>query len=152
MPPGSAKLTIPFDGTGEQFLFAQNMNGINLQHAIVTAYIKLDSGLNLSPQYTGIAYLVLKTTTAYNFAPGQAINLDSSAGFVQLSLNADAPNTNPPFGYDPCDVREIDVEIDTPNTGTFTTAVIHIDTIEVSGPAVDGGTDGSGSDDAAAGN
>jgi hypothetical protein len=147
---GSAKLTIPFDGPGEQLLFAQNMNGINLQHARVTAYIKLDSGLNTSPVNTGTAFLILKTTSAYNFNPGQAINLDSSAGWVQLTLNADAPNTSPTFDYDPCDVREIDVEIDTGLQGTYTTAVIHIDTIEISGPAVDGGTDGA--DDGVAGN
>lgn len=130
---GSVKLTIPFDAAGETLLFAQNMNGLNMQGQTVTAWIKLNSGLNTGPVNVGSAFLVLKTTGAYNYAPGNAISLDSSAGWVQLSIDASAPPTPPP-SYDPCDVREIDVVIQTGGTGNYTTAVVHIDTISVGGP------------------
>ncbi len=144
---GSVKLTIPFDGPNETLLFAQNMNSLNMAGETVTAYIKLDSGLNTSPVNVGTAFLVLKTTVGYNYAPGTAIALDSSAGWVPLSIDVSNPPL-PPSGYDPCDVREIDVVIQTGGTGTYTTAVVHIDTITIAGPGgVDAGPDDTGAPD-----
>ena len=131
--PGSVKLTIPFDGPAETLLFAQNMTSLNLQGETVTAWIKLNSGLNTGPVNVGTAFLVLKTTAAYNYAPGTAISLDSTAGWVQLSIDVNNP-PQPPAGYDPCDVKEIDVVIQTGGTGVYTTAVMHIDTISIGGP------------------
>jgi hypothetical protein len=140
-PLGSVKLTIPFDSNNEVLLFAQNSTSLNMAGATVTAYIKLDSGLNTSPANAGQAFLILKSTTGYVYAPGPITNLDSSAGWVQLSINVNTPSTPIPAGYDPCDIREIDVAIRTGALGTYTTAIVHIDTIEVKGPASDAGTD-----------
>jgi hypothetical protein len=142
---GSVKLTIPFDGPSETLLFAQNMNSLNMAGETVTAWIKLNSGLNTDAINTGSAFLVLKSTGSYNYAPGTAISLDSSAGWVQLSIDASNPPL-PPAGYDPCDVREIDVVIQTGAGGRYTTAVVHIDTITVGGPGgvVDAGPDDTG--------
>jgi hypothetical protein len=130
---GSVKLTIPFSDVNQQVLFAQSWpTGINLRGTTVTARIKLDSGLNISPEHAGQAYLVVKSTFAYLYAPAAATNLDSSAGWTTLSLDADHPLAALPVGYDACDIREIDVIVQTPDMGTFTKAVVHIDTIEVS--------------------
>ena len=86
MPPtpflGSVKLTIPFDAPAEELLFAQNMPSLNMAGETVTAYIKLNSGLNVGPVNTGRAFIALKTTAAYNYAMGNAIPLDLSAGWV----------------------------------------------------------------------
>jgi hypothetical protein len=143
--PGSAKLVIPFSDVGQQLLFAQNFTSLNLKGETVTAYIKLDSGLYGDPvNSVAHAFLVLKTTASYNYATGPSINLDTAAGWVQLTISADNPVMNP-FGYDPCDVREIDIEIDTGQMGTYKSAVVHIDTIAVTGPvSPDAGTDGAG--------
>jgi hypothetical protein len=130
---GSVKLTIPFDAPAEELLFAQNMNSLNMAGETVTAFIKLNSGLNVGPANVGRAFLALKTTTAYNYAMGNAVPLDSSAGWVQLSIDVSTP-PSPPAGYDPCDVKEIDVVIQTGGTGVYQTAVMHIDTISIGGP------------------
>ena len=50
---GSVKLTIPFDRPNEELLFAQNMSGLNMTGETVTAYIKLNSGLNTGPVNVG---------------------------------------------------------------------------------------------------
>ena len=78
---------------------------------------------------------------------GNAISLDSSAGWVQLSIDVSNP-PQPPPGYDPCDVREIDVSVQTGGTGTYPTAVMHIDTITIGVPGGvidDAGTPDTGS-------
>jgi hypothetical protein len=147
---GSVKLTIPFDQPNEEMLFAQNFNGLNMMGETVTAYIKLNSGLNTGPVNVGRAFLILKTTAAYNYVAGPAISLDPSAGWVQLSIDVNNPQAALPPGYDPCDVREIDVSVQTGGTGTYTTAVLHIDTIAVGVPGAvdDAGTDSGTSTDA----
>jgi len=142
----SVKLTIPFDQPAEEMLFAQNMTSINLMGETVTAWIKLDSGLNTDPVNNGRAFLILKSTAAYNYATGVAKPLDRTAGWVQLTVDATHPSQTP-VGWDPCDVREIDVSVQTGGTGTYTTAVVHIDTIAVGIPGAipDAGTPDSGS-------
>ncbi len=147
-PLGSVKLTIPFDQPNEEMLFAQNSQGLNMKGQTITAWIKLDSGLNTDAVNTGKAFLILKTTAVYNYVAGPMVPLDSSAGWVQLSINADSPQASPPTGYDPCDVREIDVSVQTGAIGNYTTAVVHIDTITVGGPGgtVDAGDDSGATD------
>lgn len=142
---GSVKLTIPFDGVNQTLLFAQNMTSLNMAGETVTAQVKLNSGLNVGPVNVGTARLVLKTTGAYNYAPGNSIPLDSSADWQQISIDVSNPPM-PPVGYDPCDVREIDIEIATGGSGTYTTAVMHIDTIAVGVPGgvVDAGPPDTG--------
>jgi hypothetical protein len=117
------------------------MNGLNMKDETVTAYIKLNSGLNTGPVNVGRAFLILKTTAAYNYVAGPVVSLDPTAGWVQLSIDVNNPGQLP-AGYDPCDVREIDVSVQTGGTGTYTTAVVHIDTIAIGIPGVveDAGT------------
>ncbi len=134
---GSVKLTIPFDQPNEELLFAQNSHGLNMMGETITAYIKLNSGLNTDATNVGRAFLILKSTAAYNYVAGPMVSLDSSAGWVQLSINANAPQAAPPPGYDPCDIREIDISIQTGGSGTYTTAVVHIDTISIGVPGID---------------
>ena len=143
--PGSVKLTIPFANANEEMLFAQNTSGLNMAGATITAQIKLDSGLNTGPTNVGRAFLIVKSGTGYVYGAGPAVSLDPTAGWVGLTLNVDAPSLPLFPDYDPCDIREIDVSVQTGSQGTYTTAVVHIDTIAVTRPAGDGGiTDASG--------
>jgi hypothetical protein len=150
---GSAKLTIPFDGVSplpQQLLFAKLYSGgVNMSGTTITAAIKLDSGLNVDPVNTGRAYLVLKSGAGYAYAPGTSTPLDSSAGWITISINADAPLPVLPFGYTACDIREIDVVIETGVVGTYQTAVVHIDTISINTPGGEAGTDSDAAAEAA---
>jgi hypothetical protein len=97
--------------------------------------------LNTGPVNVGRAFIILKSTAAYVYVAGPVISLDPSAGWTQISIDANHPPTQPP-GYDPCDIREIGVSVQTGSAGTYTTAVVNIDTISASGPSGgDGGSD-----------
>lgn len=142
--PGSAKITVPFNEPGQSMVFAQNYSpGVNMTGTTLSAQIKLDSGLITGPTDMARAFLVVKTTATYNYAPGPSVPLDPTAGWVTLQLNVDAPNPEPPVGYNPCDVREIDIIFETGMGGMYREAVIHIDTISIAplGGASDGGAD-----------
>jgi hypothetical protein len=140
---GSVKLTIPFLYANQQLLFAQPWPAsINLTGTTISARFKLDSGLNITPENPGQAFLVVKSTSSYFYAPAPPINLDSSVGWTTLTLDADAPSAAIPGGYTPCDIREIDVVVHTGEMGVYTQAVVHLDTIAVtSRTAADAGPD-----------
>jgi hypothetical protein len=132
-PNGSLKLTIPFDGPAQLLLLAQVYNtNLNFAGTLVTARIKLDSGLSVTPSDTGRANLVLKSTDGFIYSPGPAVVLDPSAGWTTLTLDPDAPGADATFaGYSACQIREIDIEIRTSETGSYSQAVVHIDAIAV---------------------
>jgi hypothetical protein len=151
---GSIRLTIPFSGPQQQFMLAQGYApGVNMSGSTITAQIRVDSGLNATPIYAGEAFFVVKTGAGYVYADGPRTTLDRSAGWQTISINVDAPSpTLPPF-HNPCDVREVDLIIQTPagfidlpDASTYTTAVIHLDTIAVA-PTTPGGLDGSSAGD-----
>lgn len=132
---GSVKLTIPFTEFGQQMMFAQNYSpGLNMAGATITAQIKLDSGLLTGPMDIGRAYLVVKSTVQYVYAPAADIKLDPTAGWQTVTLTVDAPSPDVPPMHNPCDVREIDLVVETGQTGTYKTAVVHIDTISITRP------------------
>jgi hypothetical protein len=129
---GSAKLTIPFMNTQEELLFAKLFApGVNLSGTTVSAKIKLDSGLITGPTDSATAFIALKSGPDYTWAPGTSITLDPTAGWVTLSVVANAPSPGVSPVYDPCDIREIDIIIDTGLTGMYRQAVMHIDTIAI---------------------
>jgi hypothetical protein len=138
---GSVKLTIPFTTPNQTLLFARLYTGVNMTGMRVTARVKLDSGLITGPSDIGQAFLALKSTSIYLYASGPDVTLDPTGGWVTISANADFPSANTQFGYTSCDIREIDVVIQTGPTGNYRQAVVHIDTISISGPGADAGSD-----------
>jgi len=132
-PDGSLKLTIPFDAPAQLLLLGQVYNtNLNFTGTRVTAQIKLDSGLIVGPSDTGRANLVLKSTDSFVYYAGPAVVLDPSAGWTTLTLDPDAPSAEAlSAGYDACQIREIDIEIRTGDTGNYRGAVVHIDAITV---------------------
>jgi hypothetical protein len=143
-PAPSLKLSVPFSAPNQLLLLTNVFTtGQNLSGTKVTAQIKVDSGLITGPSETATAYLVLKSTAAYNYLAEMAVVLDPSAGFITLTIDGDVPTVDAAgIGYNPCDVRELDIEIHTGATGNYVPAVIHIDTIKIeskSGVVPDGG-------------
>ena len=130
--PGSAKLEVPFAGPGEQLLFGQNYpTPLNLSGSMITAQISAESGIIGDPVTSVVqAFVVIKSTSAYTYATGPAVNLEPGAGWMTLSVNADAPPSLPQ-GHNPCDVREIDIEVRTGTAGTYRPGVLRIDTIAI---------------------
>jgi hypothetical protein len=149
---GSVKLTIPFTAPSQTLLFARLYNNpVNMTGATITAKIKLDSGLITGPTDIGQAFIALKTTAAYVYAAGPDITLDPSAGWMTITANADAPSAGLFPGYTSCEVRELDVIIQTGQAGNYRQAVVHIDTISISYPGVDAGGDGGSATDTGTG-
>jgi hypothetical protein len=149
---GSVKLTIPFTAPNQVMLFAHQYAGVNMSGATVTARVRLDSGLITGPTDLGQAFIALKSTSAYIYAAGPDIALDPTGGYMTISANADAPSAGLFAGYTSCDIREIDVVIQSGQNGNFRQAVVHIDTISIAYPAgVDAGGDDAAGDDAGPG-
>jgi hypothetical protein len=138
---GSVKLTIPFTTVNQTLLFARLYAGVNMTGMTVTARVKLDSGLITGPSDIGQAFLALKSTSVYLYGSGPDVTLDPSGGWTTISASADFPSANTQPGYTACDIREIDVVIQTGATGNYRQAVVHIDTISISGPGADAGSD-----------
>lgn len=132
-PNGALKFTVPFDGPGQLLLIDHVFNtGLNFEGTVVSAKVKLASGLITGPADTATANLVLKSTDSWVYYAGPAVVLDPSADWVTLTLDPDAPPASvQAAGFVACDVREIDIEIHTGATGTFQEAVIYIDSITV---------------------
>jgi len=159
---GALRLDIPFSSPSDTLLLQQLYSTAeNFTDTSVTAQIKLLSGVISGPSDTVKAFLILKSTTAYVYAAGTSVVLDPSAGWMTLTLD---PDTVASFaGYTPCDIREVDIEIDTAATGNFIPGTILIDTVKVepkhpgdagtdAGTTTDTGTAAdSGSTDSAAG-
>jgi hypothetical protein len=132
-PEGSLELVVPFDGPAQLLLLEHVFStGMNFEGTLVTAQIKLDSGLIVGPSDTGTANLVLKATDSFVYHPGPRVVLDPSAGWVTLSIDPDTPTTDAAAaGYTACQIREIDIEIHTGDTGNYQQAVVHVDSIAV---------------------
>lgn len=149
---GSVRLTIPFTLPNQTMLFARGYSaGLNMSGMTVTARVKLDSGLISGPTDLGQAFIALKSTSSYLYASAPEMALDPTGGWVKISASADLPSSNAQFGYTACDIREIDVVIQTGPTGNYRQAVVHIDTIEISQPGGDAGTDDAEPSDAGPG-
>ena len=152
--PGSVKLTIPFDGLAEQLIFQQLLNmdnnsmGDNLSGATISAQVRLDS-TNASIDSSFNVKFALKATAAYVYAEGPSVTLqEGNWTTVTMAVDSAAQVA----GFDTCHVFEIDLLINSGNSGTYMgSTVMHIDTIAVS--SADGGvaSDGGGSNEGGGG-
>jgi hypothetical protein len=132
-PNGALKLTIPFDGPGQLLLLGNVFNtALNFEGTLVTAQIKLGSGVITSPADSAYANLVLKATDSWVYFAGPAAVLDPSAGWVELTIDPDAPSSSAlSAGFTACEIMEVDIEIHTGDGGTFTGGVVYVDQIAV---------------------
>ena len=129
---GSAKLEVPFAGRGEQLLFGQNYpTPLNLSGSMVTAQISVESGLIGDPVTSVVqAFVVLKSTSAYTYATGPAVNLEPGAGWMTVSVDADAPPGLPRATTLATSARSTS-RSGPASAGTYRPGVLRIDTIAI---------------------
>jgi hypothetical protein len=137
MPPtGSLEISIPFSAAGQNVDVATNPTGVDLKGKVVNARIKIVSGfegamdiMNAPP----IARLYAKSGAAYIYANSAYNNLTSVGTWINITWNVSKPDfvaMSDAGTWDPSDVREIGVQLET--SGTTTTAapaVVRIDTV-----------------------
>jgi hypothetical protein len=137
MPPtGSLEISIPFSAAGQNVDIATNPTGVDLKGKTINARIKIVSGfegdmdiMNSPP----IARLYAKSGTAYIYANSAYNNLTSSGTWINITWDVsktDYVATSDAGAWDPSDIREIGVQLET--SGTTTTAapaVVRIDTV-----------------------
>jgi len=124
---GSLELSIPFNGTDQKLDVSIGVAGFNMTGKTLTAKVKLDSGLSSSPDNPGGAKLYVKTGPQFVYADSGWTNLDGN--WASLSLNVSSPAGYVAGTHTPSDVREIGVEIATGSQGSYSSAVVHIDTV-----------------------
>lgn len=135
---GSAKLTIPFAPTQSDFQGIQFANvldvPLDLTNRILKAQVRLDSGMTGADlQNPSGATIYVKTGAHYVYAGSDWVNLSLNE-WIEVSLDTRTPGllvTDDGAPYEPFDVREIGIDIDT-GGGTnvvMTPGVVHIDHI-----------------------
>jgi hypothetical protein len=131
--PGSLELVAAFSGTSQTLEVGRSLaTALDLSGATLTAKVKLESGLSSDTTNLGSAKLYVKTGTQYIYACGASVNLTPGADWVSLSFPTGTPSytaTVDGGAYDPTQVKELGVEINTGSAGTYTTATLHIDSI-----------------------
>jgi hypothetical protein len=133
--PGSLKLTMPFDNmmVGEQVLLNTTgffMTPVNLGGSTISALVKLDSLQGGSASSSIQAFFAIKSTTTYNYAAGPIVNLTQTGVWVPVSINVETAALGAAMpGFNTCDIREIDLILQTGPMGMYGTTVVHIDTI-----------------------
>ncbi len=122
---GAMKLDLPFNGTDQQIHASIVLpSSQNLTGKTITMRVKLESGLNSSPDNPGGATVFAKSGDGYTWGAGQWTNLSSSDGWVTVQFQVTADG-----GFNPADVREIGIKLATGSTGSFSSAVVYVDTI-----------------------
>jgi hypothetical protein len=131
--PGSLELVAAFSGTSQTVELARSLvTALDLTGATLTAKVKLESGLSTDTTNLGSTKLYVKTGSQYIYASGAPVNLTPGADWVNLSFPTATPTytaTVDGGAYDPAQVKELGVEINTGSAGTYTTATLHIDSI-----------------------
>jgi hypothetical protein len=137
MPPaGSLEISVPFSAAGQNVDVATNPTGVDLKGKTINARIKIVSGfegemdiMNSPP----IARLYAKSGAAYIYANSAYNNLTSVGTWINITWDVsktDYVATSDAGAWDPSDIREIGVQLET--SGTTTTAapaVVRIDTV-----------------------
>jgi hypothetical protein len=125
---GSLRFEIPFDAASQKLQAGVNFATVNLTGRTISVEARLTSGLTADPSTPGGIKIYVKSGTAYIYADSGFQNLDTALGWVIYEFAVDAPAYKD-AGFDPSDVREVGVEIDTNGTGTPGPAVVHVDTL-----------------------
>jgi hypothetical protein len=128
--PGAASLTIPFTAPDQRLQFAVNFDTTDMTGKTLTVQVMFESGPAADTTGGGGVKLYAKSGAAYVYADGGYNAIPAIGTWVTATLNLAAPSyTDTVAGtFAPNDIRELGVEIDTGSTGTYTTAVVFIDT------------------------
>lgn len=134
--PGSLELSIPFTSAGQNIDVGVDPTGVDLRGKTLTARIKIVSGfedpmdLTMAP---AIARLYAKSGAGYIYANGQFNNLTAVGTWIPITFPiamTDFVAMSDAGTWDPSDIREIGVQLETSGTTTTaSTAVVRIDTV-----------------------
>jgi hypothetical protein len=113
---------------------AETDPGPDLSGKTITAWVRIESGFGEAEELMtapGNAKLYVKTGADYVYGSATVANLTAIGVWLQLTFEVDFPGYQAETGtYDPTDVREIGVQLDTNMASTTAApAVVLIDTI-----------------------
>jgi hypothetical protein len=134
---GFVQLTIPFatsqsEYQGLYYAYPSDSSPLQLKDKTVHAFVKLLSGMTANdPSKPSGAKLVVKSGPDYFHGDGGWVNL-FPGDWVELTIDVSYPNldaSGDPALYDPNDIRELGIEIDTSGSATAVEApgVVMID-------------------------
>jgi hypothetical protein len=137
MPPtGSLEISIPWSAAGQNVDVATNPTGVDLKGKTINARIKIVSGFEGEKDIMDappIARLYAKSGNGYIYANSPYNNLTSVGTWIPITWEIAKPDfvaTSDAGAWDPSDIKEIGVQLET--SGTTTTAspaVVRVDTV-----------------------
>lgn len=135
-PPGAMELRIPYTTASQYVGVGVSLAApVNLTGKVLTANVKVVSGLGDAVDLVsnpGGAKLYAKSGPAYIYAAGDYKSVSAIGTWYQITFTLSTPSftaVDPDGGtFDPSDIREIGVQLDT--GGTTTTATAAVDMID----------------------
>jgi hypothetical protein len=134
--PGSMELTIPFTGANQDASVEVVMTaGANLAGKTLSFRVRLASGLTGDATNPGSIRGFAKSGEAQIWAQGPSVSVPGAAQAGQwftVTMGLSTPEwTDPKLAYDPRDVRSFGVQVLTGGAGSFKSALLNIDSVEV---------------------
>src|SRR5690606_32659050 len=127
--PGVLRLEAPFDAANQKIDVQASFKPTNMQGRTLRARVRLQSGLSDDRNNPGGIKLFAKAGANYGYASGEWTYLRPGEGWVDVTLDCDAPILVPD-SFDATEVRQVGVELRTFNETTGATeAIVFVDAI-----------------------
>jgi hypothetical protein len=124
---GAMKVTATFDNWNEYWEVDmttptdKNGDPVDLTGKLVTAQVKVASGLSPNASYPYGAVLFIKTGSDYVWGASRWTNLESTSGFITLTLDATSPQGVPDGKtWDPTAPAQLGIKVGTGGAGETT--------------------------------
>lgn len=127
--PGVLKMVAPFDGSNQKIEVQVTMEPRDLRGRTLRGRVRLSSGLSSDSEHPGGIKLFAKSGPNYSYASGAWANLLPGSGWVDVTLDCDAPILVPE-AFDASDVRQIGVELRAfSETTNVSAATVYLDSV-----------------------
>jgi len=127
--PGVLELLAPFDGANQKIEVQASFSPMDMQGRTLRARVRLENGLSSDAQNPGGIKLFAKAGANYNYASGEWTYLRPGEGWVEVTLDCDAPILVPE-SFDASEVRQVGVELRTFNeTTSVSPATVFMDAV-----------------------
>lgn len=127
--PGVLEMFAPFDGPNQKIEVQASLQPVDMRGRILRARVRLGSGLSNDANNPGGIKLFAKSGQNYAYASGAWTWLVPGAGWVDVTLDCDAPILVPD-AFDAGSVRQIGVELRAfEETTGVTSAVVYVDSL-----------------------
>ena len=134
---GSIRLELPFSGPSQKISYevgvAMGDTGVNLAARSIRIRISVLSGYSADPMNPPGLKIYAKTGATSLYADSGYMNIAPGADWQTFTwANVSSPAYVDPNGtYEPTDVRQIGVELDTGSAGAYSAATVLLDSVEV---------------------